>query len=99
VLRGGWKASDAVSFGAGVKLDRWDEAHRSGAVVAGEPRYPDYLTRKAKLWLEARYQFPEGASFSYRLELLEKDVDTSDPALDFAYRHVVRSIAMLYAGF
>ncbi len=99
VARAGWKFSDAFSMGAGVKLDYWDEAHRSGAVVAGEPRYPDYLTRKAKIWFEARYQFPESASFSYRIELLEKDLDASDDALDFSYRHVVRSIAMLYAGF
>ena len=46
-----------------------------------------------------RYEFKEGAFFSYRVELLEKSVTTSDPALDFSYRHVVRSLAMFYAGF
>jgi hypothetical protein len=91
--------TDRFSAGAGVRLDVWDEQHRSGAVVAGVPRYPDYDTTKSKVWLEGRYSFPQGAFFSYRVELLNKDVDTTDDALDFEYRLVVRSLAMLYAGF
>ena len=83
----------------GGRGDYWDEKHRSGAVVAGEPRYPNYTTTKLKLFVDGRYQFKEGAFFSYRIEYLDKDVETSDPTLDFQYRNVVRSIAMLYAGF
>jgi hypothetical protein len=99
IARVGWKFGEHTSVGGGVKVDYWDEAHRSGAVVAGVPRYPDYVTTKAKAWLEGRYEFKEGAFFSYRIELLEKDVSVSDPALSFSYKNVVRSIAQLYAGF
>lgn len=95
----GWKLGDRASAGVGARGDFWDEAHRSGAIVAGEPRYPDYETKKLKVFVDGRYEFAEGAFLSYRLEWLNKDVDTSDPSLDFAYRNVVRSIAMLYAGF
>lgn len=94
-----WRFSPEASLIFGVKLDLWDEAHRSGAVVAGEPRYPDYDTVKSKVWFDARYQLAGGTFFSYRLEWLNKDVDASDDALDFTYRHVFRSLAMLYAGF
>lgn len=95
----GWKVTAEAWAGLGVRLDHWDEEHRSGAVVAGEPRYPDYVTSKSKVWLEGRYQLASGTFFSYRLEWLNKHVDATDDALDFSYRHVVRSIAMLYAGF
>ena len=95
----GWKLGDKATAGLGVKLDWWDEAHRSGQVVAGTPHYPDYATRKAKVYVEGRYALPEGTFFSYRLEWLNKDVDTSDAVLDFHYRNVFRSLAMLYAGF
>lgn len=97
-LRGQWKIGPRAQVGGGARFDYWDEAHRSGAVVAGTPRFPDYETVKSKVWLEARYDLPS-ASFSYRIELLNKDVETSDPSLDFTYRNVVRSLAMLYAGF
>jgi hypothetical protein len=95
----GWQVSSRASIGGGVKIDYWDEKHRSGAVVAGVARYPDYLTEKSKVWVEARYQFVGGTFFSYRLEVLNKDVNTTDDALDFHYVNVIRSIAMLYAGF
>ena len=95
----GWQVNEAASALLGVRLDYWDEDHRSGAVVAGMPRYPDYDTFKSKLYLGGTYALPAGANFSYRVEYLNKDVDTTEPALDFSYRHVVRSIAMLYAGF
>jgi hypothetical protein len=94
-----WPIGRRAKIGGGVRIDVWDEQHRSGAVVAGVPRYPDYDTLKSKVWVEARYDLPEGAFFSYRLELLNKDVDTSDDALDHHYRNVVRSLAMLYCGF
>jgi hypothetical protein len=99
VAHASWRFGARWTAGAGVKIDYWDEAHRSGAVVAGVPHYPDYKTSKEKMWLEARYELKEGAFLSYRIELLEKNVTTTDPTLDFSYRNVVRSLLMLYAGF
>jgi hypothetical protein len=98
-VRTKWGIGEHLTLGGGVKVDWWDEAHRSGGVVAGVPRYPDYVTKKLMVWVEGKYEIKEGAFFSYRVELLEKDLDASDDALDRKYRHVVRSLAMLYAGF
>jgi hypothetical protein len=102
-VKGTRKLTDRFSVGGGLKIDLWDEAHRSGAVVAGVAHYPDYSTFKSKVWVEARYELA-GANFSYRLEWLNKDVDVSyggvdDPSLSFSYTNVFRSIAGLYAGF
>ena len=59
----------------------------------------EYLDKGSQVFVEGRYTISPNAFLSYRAEYLNKDVETSDPALDFSYEHVVRSMAMLYAGF
>ena len=90
--------NDELSFALGGDLDYWVEQHRSGAVIAGVANYPDYNTLRAKAWLDLRYTWG-GVSAWYHLEYLNKIVDTSDDRLDFAYRNIIRSLAMISASF
>lgn len=90
--------TDELGVALGYQLDYWVEKHRSGEVIAGVPDYPDYNTLRHKAFLDVRYVFG-GVSLWYHLEYLNKDVDTTDDQLDFYYRHIVRSIAMVSASF
>ena len=87
-----------ISFGIGYAIDVWWEQHRSGDVIAGVANYPDYMTIRQKAFADLRYTFG-GASIWYHIEYLNKDVTTSEPRLDFQYRHIVRSLAMISAAF
>lgn len=89
--------TDELSAALGYQLDYWDEKRRSGDVIAGVADYPDYLTLRQKGFLDVRYSFA-GVSLWYHLEYLNKDVWTTKPELDFSFRHVVRSIAMISAS-
>lgn len=90
--------TDEFSGVIGYQFDYWWEQHRSGDVIAGVANYPDYITIRQKAFLQARYVY-EGLTFFYHLEYLNKDVDTTDDRLDYSFRHVLRSIAMVSASF
>lgn len=90
--------TDELGLALGYQLDYWNEAHRSGEIIAGVADYPDYQTLRHKAFIDLRYVFG-GVNFWYHLEYLNKDVQTSDAQLDFYYRHVIRSIAMVSASF
>lgn len=90
--------TDELSLGLGYQFDYWIESKRSGEVIAGVADYPDYTTVRQKAFLDMRYVFA-GVNLWYHLEYLNKDVDTTDPQLNFGYQHVVRSLAMLSASF
>ena len=73
---------------------------------AGDPVAGDWaertlrsLTLRQKAFVDMRYSFA-GVSFWYHLEYLNKDVFTTKPnELDFTFRHIVRSLAMVSASF
>jgi len=90
--------TEELSVGGGYAFDVWWEQRRSGDVIAGVANYPDYLTLRQKAFFDVRYVFG-GASIWYHVEYLNKDVTTTDPRLDFQYRHIVRSLAMISAAF
>jgi hypothetical protein len=90
--------TDELTLGVGFKYDRWDEAKRSGQVIAGAASYADYLTTKEKVFVDLRYLF-SGLTFLYRFEWLNKDVTTSDPKLDYKYTNVLRSFASVFVPF
>jgi hypothetical protein len=97
--------NDELNFGAGVKYDHWNERRRSGVVLAGTPNYSDYTTDKEKIFFDLKYLLG-GATISYRLEWLDKDVDVKssqtgvhDDRLSFSYSNVVRSIGTLFVPF
>ena len=58
----------------GLAVDWWNEARRSGKMVAGAAEYPDYRTFKTNVFLDLKYQFG-GATLAYYMEWLNKDVD------------------------
>jgi hypothetical protein len=90
--------TDELSFALGYQFDYWDETNRSGDVIAGVADYPDYVTIRQKAFVDLRYVFA-GMNLWYHLEYLNKDVDTSKDELDYRFRHVVRSVAMVSASF
>lgn len=90
--------TDELSAAFGYQLDYWDEKHRSGDVIAGVAQYPDYQTLRQKGFVDMRYTFA-GLNFWYHLEYLNKDVTTTQPELDFSFRHIIRSVAMVSASF
>lgn len=95
--------TDELGVALGVKLDWWDEQHRSGKIVAREPVYPDYRTFKSNVFLDLKYQFG-GATLGWYMEWLNKDVQvTEDGAkkddMSFAFKNVVRGIGTISAAF
>jgi len=95
--------TDELGIALGVKLDWWDEQHRSGKIVAREPVYPDYRTFKSNVFLDLKYRFG-GATLGWYMEWLNKDVQvTEDGAkkddLSFAFKNVVRGIGTISAAF
>jgi hypothetical protein len=90
--------TDELSAAFGYQFDYWDEKARSGAVIAGIPDYPDYITMRQKAFVDLRYTFG-GMSLWYHLEYLNKDVSTTRTERDFYYRHIIRSVAMISASF
>ncbi|MFZ9889328.1 MAG: hypothetical protein ACO3JL_17685, partial [Myxococcota bacterium] len=90
--------TDELSAAAGYQLDYWDEKARSGDIIAGVADYPDYLTLRHKAFTDIRYSFG-GMNLWYHLEYLNKDVTTTATELDYSYRHIVRSLAMISASF
>jgi hypothetical protein len=97
--------NDELNFGAGVKIDVWDEDRRSGTLLGMTANYSDYVTTKEKVFLDLKYLLG-GATIGYRLEWIDKDVDVSssqthvhDDRLSFSYRNVVRSIGTLFVPF
>jgi hypothetical protein len=97
--------NEELNFGLGLKIDYWDEARRSGVVLAGVANYSDYITQKEKVFFDLKYLLG-GATIAYRLEWLNKDVDVQssqthmhDDRLSFSYRNVVRSIGTLFVPF
>ena len=90
--------TDELSILLGYQFDVWLEKHRSGEIIAGVADYPDYTTLRQKAFADFRYIFG-GVNFWYHFEYLNKDVDASDNQLDYRYRHIVRSLAMVSASF
>jgi hypothetical protein len=95
--------TDELSASLGFKFAYWDEKHRSGAIVAGKPDYPDYKTLKTNLFYELKYQFG-GATLAWYMEWLNKDVSVAragvkDERTSYAYKNVVRGIGTIQANF
>jgi hypothetical protein len=99
----GYQVTTELSASLGVKLAWWDEKHRSGAVVAGRPDYPDYRTWKTNFFYELRYQIG-GATLAWYMEWLNKDVEVSragvrDERQSFAFKNVLRGMGTVSAAF
>lgn len=90
--------TDEFSGAVGYAFDAWFEEHRSGAVVAGRARYPDYTTLRHRVFTDLRYSFG-GAQLWLHAEYLNKDLDASDDRLDQRSLHVLRAVAMVSARF
>lgn len=89
---------EAVNVALGVKLDRWEEIGRSGTYAGGQPSFLDYTTTKVKPYVEGRYSV--GAlSASYHLEVVKKDITTSDPTQDSSTGLIWRSVGFVSAQF
>ncbi len=95
--------TERLEASLGAKLDWWDEAHRSGAIVGGQADYPDYRTLKANTFIDLNYKLG-GAVLSGYLEYLNKDMKVSregveDPTKSRTWSHVVRAIGSVWAPF
>lgn len=95
--------TDELSLRGGFRFDYWQEKHRSGAIVAGQPDYPDYRTFKTNVYLDLKYQLG-GATFAWYMEWVNKDVRVTrggqrDEQASFAFKNVVRGIGTISTQF
>lgn len=95
--------TDELSLRGGFRFDYWQEKHRSGAIVGGQPDYPDYRTFKTNVYLDLKYQLG-GATFAWYMEWVNKDVRVTrggqrDEQASFAFKNVVRGIGTISTQF
>ena len=90
--------TDEFSAALGYAFDAWFEQHRSGEVVAGAARYPDYQTFRHRVFTDLRYTFG-GAQLWLHAEALRKDLDATDDRLDQSGLIVLRALGMVSAQF
>jgi hypothetical protein len=90
--------TDEFSAALGYGFDAWFEQHRSGEVVAGAARYPDYETFRHRVFTDLRYTFG-GATLWLHAEYLRKDLDATDDRLDQAGLQILRAVGMVSAQF
>lgn len=97
-LNVGGQLLDQLSGNLGMSLDSWSEDGRSGTYAGGRANFVDYRTLRLRPYLGLRYSL--GAlSAGYHLELVTKNVTTSDPVLDASIGPVIRSVGWIAAQF
>ncbi|MBI2378078.1 MAG: hypothetical protein HYV07_29015 [Deltaproteobacteria bacterium] len=89
---------EELSLELGLAFDHWNETGRSGTYAGGAPDFVDYTTTKLRPYVT--FDYSVGAlSARYHLELVTKDLATSEPDLDAAIGPVIRSVGFLSASF
>lgn len=94
----GARPLDQLTMGIGMGFDYWIENGRSGTYAGGVPDFLDYNTTRLRPFLDVRYSLG-AVSAAYHLEMVKKNVDTSDDTQDVDTGYIWRSVGWLSAQF